>query len=823
MESFGASSVILEKSVVDHVVMNEVFEEKSAPVAGAISHAVMPRVADTSAIRDFFSREISLGSVMWTQGSPIYYRLDPWTLVLHNATVKDKMRYYSRLRADVRIRLNISGTPFHYGLAMLTYRAHPGLASTSDPVYNLAVTHSNPTAATALRVVESQIMGVKFHPGFDSSVELMVPFLHYKPGIELTEENLSSIGTLGITELASLRHANGGTTGVRIEVMASLENVVLDVPTAVPLGFSLEGTLRAAGQWIVAGTKATKAAAEYVPAALKLAALLGASRPVERVPIMCTRPGNFQLANYDIPDTSERLALAADSEIEISGSSVGATTEDELMIASIAARPAFLLSRTWSSSDAPATFLMGSMVTPVQNHIGTYQKANYSGLQFNPQPLAVQTPVGFVASLFTHARFEMVYKFTVVCSPYHKGRLRIWYDPTIRAFASPPLNLTNSVVVDLAKCATVEVVVPWQNIRDAVTLGSPFVANTFTSIAEFNVRASAITSESTNGVLVCEVLNALVGPTDLAEVEVVLEVSARNMACYGPTVPIDPTGDFSTATDQDAVPYTPLGYTQDATGFDDSSTYDVSGADAVASLRQLLKRYVQAYVNVAYSGSSSGAMREVDTYLPIMLPAPGFNVAGSGQPQLDTSILGVPANYTSWTYRSYIAQAFALARGSIRWKTFHQNRNTGTVGTGINILSRSWQPLPGPLRSSRAVLLTSNTDPSYGPRAFRGAAQGFAGTQVGSISTVAPYLDVEFPFVSMYRALNARASFGIPVDDQRSYMNALLTSTIAPSSDGNNYVLTRIFEACGEDFSLFHFVHAPAIIGAIPTETPIIP
>jgi hypothetical protein len=295
------------------------------------------------------------------------------------------------------------------------------------------------------------------------------------------------------------------------------------------------------------------------------------------------------------------------------------------------------------------------------------------------------------------------------------------------------------------------------------------------------------------------------------------------MACYGPTVPIDPTGGFRTATDQDAVPYTPLGYTQDAVGFDDSSTYDVSGADAVASLRQLLKRYVQAYVNMAFSPIAAGAMREVDTYLPIVLPSPGYNVAGSGQMQLDTSTLGVPVNYTSWTYRSYIAQAFALARGSIRWKTFHQSRNGTTVGSGINIISRLWRPLPIVLRTARTVLSTSTADPSFGARAFRGASEGFSGTQIGSLSTVTPYLDVEFPFVSMYRGLNARASFGVPVDDQRSHMNALLTSTISPSSDANNYNLTRIFEACGEDFSLFHFIHAPAILGAIPIESPVVP
>jgi hypothetical protein len=369
---------------------------------------------------------------------------------------------------------------------------------------------------------------------------------------------------------------------------------------------------------------------------------------------------------------------------------------------------------------------------------------------------------------------------------------------------SPSLNLANSVVIDLAEEASAEIVVPWQNVRDACRLDSPFILNSFNSVAPFNIRSTATSTDFCNGMIVCEVLNPLSAPIDGSNVYVYLEVYAKAFAGYGPMLPQNING-AATATDMDAVPYTPLGF-------------DISCGEAVATLRQLMKRYTQAYVDVNYSTASTGAMREITSYLPIQLPPPGYSVFGTAQ--LDFSPAALSINYTSWTFRSYIAQAYALCRGSVRWKGSIQRRNNSATGQTVAHISRDWARRTT-RRISTAVLPSSvatNPDKSFGARTYRDLSVGDQGTQIISTENGETFYDVEFPYVSTYRARNARAGLMAVVSDQSDFMNARFVSTISPSTDANNYVMNRIFEAVGEDYNLFYFVHAPALLSAIPTE-----
>jgi hypothetical protein len=822
MDTVTGENVELRSNVVDHAVVNDTLEQKAAPGISMHSRADMPVVSDTSALASFLQREISIGTATWNLGSPIFFRIDPWTSFLQSASVKDKIRYYSRFKADLKIRLNISGTPFHYGKAMLTYRPHPGLSMTGDPVYNLGVAMQSTASAVNLKIIESQLAGIKFHPGYDTSIEMTVPYVHYRPGIEVSLGSYWDIGTLSIIELIPLQHANGGTGGVSIDVLASMVNVEMDVPTALPLGFSIDDALKKVAKLLPAFMKATELAMEYGPMIQDAAQRYGPmmqetangfsniafSRPATREATIPIKIVPFQLANYDMPDTVERLAISAGSEADISGQSVGATEYDELCVNHIASRPSFLISASWTTANPRGTFLLGSFVTPVQSSVSTYTKAPtvapLPAKTFANVDHVCQTPVSFVASLFTHARFDMVFRYTVVCSPYHKGRLRVWYDPHPRAFVSPSLNLANSVVIDLAEEASAEIVVPWQNVRDACRLDSPFILNSFNSVAPFNIRSTATSTDFCNGMIVCEVLNPLSAPIDGSNVYVYLEVYAKAFAGYGPMLPQNING-AATATDMDAVPYTPLGF-------------DISCGEAVATLRQLMKRYTQAYVDVNYSTASTGAMREITSYLPIQLPPPGYSVFGTAQ--LDFSPAALSINYTSWTFRSYIAQAYALCRGSVRWKGSIQRRNNSATGQTVAHISRDWARRTT-RRISTAVLPSSvatNPDKSFGARTYRDLSVGDQGTQIISTENGETFYDVEFPYVSTYRARNARAGLMAVVSDQSDFMNARFVSTISPSTDANNYVMNRIFEAVGEDYNLFYFVHAPALLSAIPTE-----
>jgi hypothetical protein len=811
MEESKGDNVITLMDNVKSATMDAIMDQDASLSVGSVDMGSMPVVNDTSEISRFLSREVLVGSYTWSVGTTPFYRINPWALFLNKPAVAEKIKYFSRLRGNLCIRLNISATPFHYGSAMATYRPHPGSTSGTDTQYNLAVAAQASAYAKNLKVVESQLVGVRFQPCYDHSVSFRCPYVHYRPGIEVAYGDYSTIGSLSIIGLTSLQHANGGTNPVSIEVFASMVDVVLDVPTAIAHGFSLDEAARKVSNVITAGAKATKMAAEWAPTVMNGIAMLGFSRPLMHEPPTSVRQIPFQLANYDLADSAERLALSANSEAQLDGVDVGVTTEDPLMVSEIANRNAFIESASWETSQPRGTFLVGSFVTPQQQSVSTYAKAGIpvEGYVYTYGTVehACQTPVAFASSVFSHWKCDMVYTFTVVASPYHKGRLRVWYDPNPTSVLSPEYNLTNSTVINLAEESSAEIRVPWQNVRDAARTEHSFEMNTTANYSEFELRANSISRDVCNGVIVCEVLSPLTAPVDGASATVVVDVRAERFVGYGPRMPRNHVDRSSTVvSDLMAVAYTPL-------------SYDVACGDAVASFRQLFKRYSQEYAVQARSQSAGGPGRQLELLLPIVLPPPGQ--AADRSKTLDVD--GVhPVNYTSWSFRSYIAQAFALCRGSVRWKIALSTKNGVSIGAATTAVSRYYGTRAefggvNERKSYRRAETTAGFDRECSTaRVLRDATVGDEGMQVVSIGAEnTAMLDVEFPFVSAYRAFNPRKHIDSSGDD-RDRMNAVIMADVGNSVD-TSYFVARVFTAAGEDFNVFYFVHAPAILAAMPS------
>jgi len=806
MEESKGDNVISMVEDTKIAAMDDIMTQETVQPVGNFDMGSMPVVNDTSEISRFLSREVLIGSYTWTVGATPFYRIDPWDLFLSKPSVAEKIKYFSRLRGNLCVRLNISATPFHYGAAMATYRPHPGLTQAQDPQYNLAVADESSSSATNLKIVESQLTGIRFQPCYDHTVSIKCPYLHFRPGIELAYGPYNDIGSLSVIGLTTLQHANGGTNPVSIEVFACMEDLVLDVPTAIAQGFSLKGAAEKTANVIKAGALATKMAAEWVPTVMNGIAMLGFSRPLTLDPPSSVRSIPFQLANYDLPDSSERLALSANSEAQLDGVDVGATTEDPLLVNAIAGRSSFIEDATWDTGNARGHMLLGSFVTPQQQSVSTYSK----GLGFDSTDHSCQTPAALAASVFTHWKCDMVYTFTVVASPYHKGRLRVWYDPSPTSTGSPEYNLANSTIINLAEESSAVIRVPWQNVRDAARTESSFMTNTYSNSIAFILRAALISREVCNGVIVCEVLNPLTAPIDAAPVSVLLDVHAENFSGYGPRMPRDPNDRSSVViSDTEAIPYTPVGY-------------DVACGDAVASFRQLWKRYSQEYAFQARTQSTEGPGRVLEVLLPVVLPVPGY--VGSSAEALDVNESGLPVNYTSWSFRSYLSQAFALCRGSVRWKVFVSCKNGLDIGSATGSVSRyfgSETDFGGTNRRKsyrRSDALTPGFANECGTaRNLSRATIGDEGLQVVSIGehTSSP-LDVEFPFVSSYRAFNPRVGIN-NIGDDRYFMNTVITSELGDTVD-SSYMTARVFTAAGEDFNVFCFLHAPAILSHYPVE-----
>jgi hypothetical protein len=805
-----ATDITTETEFVQTRVLNDIMEQVPAEIIGKESTGALPIVEDTSAIARFLERPVRLRTHTWGVGQSMWFEVNPWS-ILSVPSVVSKLNNYSRLRADVRIRVNVSATPFHYGKLLVAYRPHPGCLSTDDPMYNSAISLACSDPITNHAAVVSQLPGVQINPCYTDTVELICPYMHYKPGISIPDDPpFGRIGTLMLRSVAPLRHANSGTDSVTVEILASLENVTIDVPTAVTQGFTMESAARVAKNVLKKGAYATRLAAEWAPTVSNYFAMLGFSRPLALDTVSSVRNIPFNVANYDVADTCDRLALSANSEMVIDGDALGCAGEDQLVVSTIASRPCIIGVTSWEPSDIQFTFLYGCLVTPQNQLTGVYSQAGHATVLYG-----LQTPCSFVASMMTHWKCDMVYRFEVVASPYHKGRLRIWYEPNLTNVteAEVPYNLLNSTIINLAENPIAEVRVPWNNIRDVAQTRSPFEHTHSQGLVGFNSAVLAGSPLTCNGQVVCEVLSPLTGPTNDSVVTLLVTSWAENFVGYGPRLPAASATGEGIVVDGIAVPYTPQGF-------------DNSGGDAIGSLRQLFKRYVRTYVKEVRQGTNLADFQGVtETYLPMYLPLPG-EALESGSLYRDGA--GYNRNWTNATFVSLASSCFCLASGSVRWKVGYSMFD-GTPRCAIHpYIARATVPINGVssvLVDARlrqrplGLCTTTGTDPeketalvSARGRLLRGLDEG---AQLGNDTrSSTDVFDVEFPFVSTYRAFNPRLPFNSS-DDGRDHMNVVIGLPLANQST-NSFGLLDILTAAGEDYNVHGFVHAPMYLSEIP-------
>ncbi len=817
------SSVVADIAQTQTALIDDFFvAEHMAESVGQASTGAMPVVHDHSSVSTFLERPVLIGSFSWAIGATPYLTVNPWTAFLTNSLIKPRVSYFGRLRADLVVRYVLNGTPMHYGCVRMCYRPHPNIASDADSVFNFAVAAEAAASATNLKVVASQLSGMYINPCYNSTGELRIPYMSPAAGMELGYVGVDAarLGTLLLVGFAPLVHATGGTNPVTIDLYAHMENVVMDVPTAVAQGYTLQDAANLVRRALSATSKATAMAHEWTPRLLSAIAMLGFSRPMAHETIMSTRRMPYNLANYDVPDTCETLALSSTAELTLGGQELGCGGTDELLLSTLAARTAYISSISWDPTQARATWLFGSLVNPVQASVSVYTKRPTvtTPTGFAATTHTCLTPCAFAALTAKYWRGILSYTFTVVASPYHKGRLRIYYEPYSSSFVSgvsPSVALSNSSVLDLSENMQIVVDVPWQNAREMCTVDGAFFTNSFTNVANFAARASVSTTASNNGMIVCEVLSPLTGLSANTPVVVLVEVAVKNMVLYSPQLYRSGT---PMAMDGAAIPYVPQ-----------SAVYDPTGGDAIGSLRQLVKRYsyehtvtLQAPIDAAASNVYTVAMSWIS---PTYLPPPGFPSVPLGA--VDYAANGELVNYTGLSFHTYVSLAFAMVRGAVRWKPVVCMRGGTTIAT--NLVGVARYPDPIPVLSSRRTSVTSYSNVlaatanlSSRARAVMGWRRSDVGLQLaeGSPGAHPGILDVEVPYVSALRAHNPRSSIGYGYegrdDNNVTVTMELPVSTTSASTGYASYANVDIYTAAGEDFSVHCFVHAPAFMAAIP-------
>jgi len=757
-------------------------------------------------LKEFLSRPVLIHSYTWNESDPVTssVAMNPWQLFFNTTSIKNKMTNFAWLKCDLKIKVLVNASPFYYGATLLQYRPLQN--------YNPALVIDD----TAQRniILFSQRPHIWIYPENNEGGEMTLPFLWPKNWISTISNNdFINMGRLTFHPVVALQSANGVTgTGVTVSTYAWAENVVLSGPTSglvmqsdeysmKPVSSVASAVSNAAGAlsglpMIGSFMTATQIGANTVGS---IASSLGFSNPpVIDNTIPVKSQGIPQLAAPEISYPIEKLTIDPKNELTVDPSAVGLPPHDELSIQHLVGKECYLCNFTWNTAHAVDDVLFSSAVTPEMFDIDTTPTA----------PLYL-TPMAWISAMFNHWRGDIIFRFRFICSQYHRGRVRIIYDPSGSA-AQNIINTaaTQSVVfneiVDLTKDTNVEVRVPYQQALAWCTTFGPVT----TSQIPFNVSGFTYkhVPSVTNGMIAIRVVTSLTAPILASTINCIVSVrGAENLEFANP-------GDVSTrysyfAPQSDE--YEETDSVQVIAGHSPPILYPerylINFGEQITSIRQMLRRF-QWYRTILKTGAITATLTYKRINMYKLPPFYGYHNNGWDVAKgLNAPGSNFNFNYCGNTYLHWITPAFVGQRGSINYTsvqdgskpTFQlvsrQPNNSLTVASDVDLSVAGTTSVI--TEYMRDTVLTSACS---------------SGIMAGNNFTTAG-ISWQFPNYSSYKfnvANPGNFTAALGADDTDTQSQSII---IGSYKDTTAPVINHLFIAAGTDYMPVFFLNVPTV------------
>jgi hypothetical protein len=768
-------------------------------------------------LNNFFSRPLKVTSIDWATGSTLFTTFNPWQLYFENPRVINRISNYNLLRAKLCMKIVLNGNSFHYGRAIVSYVP---LASRDQLTVDRAFFLQDVVAA-------SQRPHFYLDPTYSQGGSMCLPFFWNQNYLSIPNQEWRDMGEVWIHGMQDLKHANGATDSVTVSVFVWAEDVSLAIPTNAepgaiapqsgedeygtgPVSWPASVLARAAGSLVKAPiigpyAKATQLAAS---ATANIAQIFGFSRPVsvEQVQEYTNRPGG-NLVNTNTIDTSHKLSLDVKQETTVDPRTVGLAGTDEMEIRSIAKRESFLGNFGWTTATAPETLLFQCRVSPMV----------WNSLALSGQTEYHLPACAFAAMPFEYWRGSMEFRFQVVASNFHRGRLKIVYEPHVPPSTTAEYNTNYTHILDIADEKDVKMKIGWGNQYGFARV-SGFPDGTINRPQIWRadgVNVGVIPNENFNGYISVYVVNELTVPNSTANNDIEVNVFVNMCDDFEVASPTSQAIDvLSLYTDaaitaqsgeeeindlektvQASAPMQESNLSKAPTLSPSDNTMDVYFGEKVTSFRQCLKRYCLHEQITIDAGSGSSILEVERCVLPYYR---GYDPNGL------TSTANGPFNYSHTTLLNWVLPAFTGWRGSVRWKCLNMGRSDGDAEAGF--IRRLEQPYPGPLTLVTSTATTGIARKLQYVTKFRSTWDGVAYQSPG-LNTVA---EAEIPFYRnkrfLYAKRNDQLAFSPDVLNDLGY-EYIYRSTVNSSdaTDINTYC------SVGEDFSCFFFTGCPVV------------
>ena len=801
---------------------------------------------------DFFNRPIKILSQVWNVGGNIHLTFDPWEAFFENPRVMNRIANFNLLRCKLKVRFVVNGNGFHYGRAIASYNPQNSLDDFT--LFRSGVDQD--------LIAASQRPHVYLDPTNSQGGTLSLPFFHYQNALRIPALDWRSMGEITLSSINNLKHANGATDPITISAFVWAEEVQLSIPTSrnpsglVPQSgdeYSAGPISRVANAVQRVANKLTdipviapyaKATALASGATASIAALFGYSRPVNietSIPFVPHLVGN--IANANVKDSSTKLTLDIKQELTVDPRTMGLGTTDEMTISSIAQRESYLTKFAWQVADPTEALIWNTEVNPVT---------------WDMNGTEVHLPACAFATLpFKWWRGTMKYRFQIVASSFHKGRLKIVYDPDFQE--SNEYNTNYTYIIDIAKERDFTVDIGWGS-------PTPFLRHTDPGLDPVIFSDGALALNPIgfrNGTLSVYVVNDLTVPNSIVknDIEVnvfistgddfeVAEPSDENISTYtffDPSAAVAALSDaiapaemttleYMKFMDRKASPDGPTRLLMESQSGEEPSTTalnqpdsdlttnesepmkemavekmavalqptDHSGCiffgDPVSSFRQCLKRY-NFHSAVALGGNSLRYFIANNSDFPYHRGYAPSAVDLTSAPLPDT-----PYNYSKMTLLNYLTPAFEARRGGLRWKyarsvgnsdgssTASIQRNPANPGNFVTEVTSTTGNNPYVVASEVATL--------YGSMWPGGLLQP---------TDQNPVLEFEAPFYQPFRfASGKNANYTSPFADFGSFHQYV--SLWSKNNSDTSAVIRYV--SVGEDFMLAFYTGPPRMFYA---------
>lgn len=792
---------------------------------------------DDLALGTFLARPTLIKSKTWTTSEVIGVvdTFKPWYEFLNNAVIKRKLENYAFLRGNLHVKTIVNGTPFQYGSIRMCYK--PLLGWIADPIRASVF-----SAATSM-IPYSQVPGYYIFPEANAGGEMVLPFFLHKNWMNITDAaEVQNMGEMVHAIYAPLRVAvTGGTTSVTLRTYAWMTDVQLmgstnkltlqgDEYGQGPISRPATAIAAIASKLTeipIIGTFA-RATSIGASAVSSIASLFGYTNVPVIADVHGYQPMNGpMLASAHIGTPVQKLAYDPKQELSIDPAPHGIGDQDELSIAYIKEKESLFGTTDWTTAQADGTQILNVRINPM-----LFGKVDLN----NTVPALVgtrayHTPLSYLSGLFTHWRGDIKIRLKVVCTKFHKGRLKISYDPIGDITSSDPgENAVYTEIFDIGEHTDLTINVPYHQDTGWLEIRKQLSDNWTTGSANAPRRGYD------NGVLTVRVLNGLTAPAASTVTILAYVVGGDNFEFANPASWVGNTVTFNypsffalQAQDTTSVETYEVSMGNPATTTEDR--YALNFGECIGSLRNVIHRYSN-FETTALPQLGSNLYSVIFKVLKRMPYTPGYDpnwVSTSANKVLAASGTA-PYIFNTMHPLPYITGMFLGYRGSVNYCI--------TPSTdGRNVISD--------LRVSR------DTSNSYTNSASRYISLSSTSAYAASLSNKARLLgtsryDVDGTGGMAITATNTNGSLVFNLPDYNNYNFSLVDPTkylLGNTSDGTTtqnaivqYLAKRIDDtqpdiglvstlqtqlAAGPDFTCLFWYCCPTLdyFGGVPTAT----